>query len=290
MKITKAVIPAAGLGTRMLPISKSVPKEMLPIDSKPAIQYLVEEAASSGITDILIITAKTKESIQNHFTSSFEYEKKLLETGKDDLYREITDITKIANIYFLYQHEAKGLGHAISLTKSFVGNEPFAVLYGDDLVISEKPATKQLCEVYEKYGKSVAGVKPVDLDIIGKYSSLKVEKLEEKIYSVSDMIEKPNPSQVFSNLAILGRVVLEPCIFDILQKIPTGAGGELQLTDAMAQLSRKSGMYAVEFEGTRYDIGNKLSYLQANVETAVNNPEYGNMFRQYLKEFVKTLD
>ncbi len=290
MKITKAVIPAAGLGTRMLPISKSVPKEMLPIDSKPAMQYLVEEAANSGITDILIITAKTKESIQNHFTSSSEYEKKLLETGKDELYHQITDITKIANIYFLYQHEAKGLGHAISLTKSFVGNDPFAVLYGDDLVISEKPATKQLCEVYEKYGKSVAGVKPVDLDIIGKYCSLKVDRIEDKTYSVSDMIEKPKPEQVFSNLAILGRVVLEPCIFDILRRIPAGAGGELQLTDAMAVLARESGMYAVEFEGTRYDIGNKFSYLCANVETALANSEYGEQFRQYLKELVKTLD
>lgn len=288
-KVTKAVIPAAGLGTRMLPVSKSVPKEMLPIDSKPAMQYLVEEAAASGITDILIITAKGKECIQNHFTTSFEYEKKLLDAGKEDLYREICGISKLANIYFLYQHETKGLGHAIKLTKSFVGSDPFAVLYGDDVVISKKPATSQLCAVYEKYGRSVAGVKTVPTEDIVKYCSLKVKGVEDGIYEVSDMIEKPKPSEIFSNLAILGRVILEPSIFPILERIPTGYGGELQLTDAMAILSRESGMYAVEFEGTRYDIGNKLSYLCANVETAVNNPEYGEKFREYLKELVKTL-
>ena len=289
MKVTKAVIPAAGLGTRMLPVSKSVPKEMLPIDSKPAMQYLVEEAVASGITDILIITAKGKECIQNHFTTSFEYEKKLLEAGRDDLYREISGISRLANIYFLYQHETKGLGHAVKLTKSFVGGDPFAVLYGDDLVISEKPATLQLCEVYEKYRSSVAGVKTVPGDVIGKYCSLKVKELQSGVYEVSDMIEKPSPEQIFSNLAILGRVILEPDIFPILDRIPTGHGGELQLTDAMAHLAREKGMYALEFEGTRYDIGNKFSYLCANVETAVNNPEYGERFRQYLKDFVKTL-
>lgn len=288
-KVTKAVIPAAGLGTRMLPISKSVPKEMLPIDAKPAMQYLVEEAASSGITDILIITAKGKECIQNHFTSCFEYEKKLLEAGKEELYREICGISKIANIYFLYQHETKGLGHAIKLSRSFVGDEPFAVLYGDDVIISETPVTGQLCSVYEKYGKSVAGVKAVPEDVIGKYCSLKAEEVCSGVHYVTDMIEKPSKDQIFTNLAILGRVVLEPEIFGILDKIPTGFGGELQLTDAMACLARSSGMYALEFEGTRYDIGNKLSYLCANVETAVNNPEYGEEFRRYLKELANKI-
>lgn len=289
MKITKAVIPAAGLGTRMLPISKSVPKEMLPIDAKPAMQYLVEEAANSGITDILIITSIGKESIQRHFTACPQYEKKLLEQGKEELYKSIVDINSIANIYYLYQHETGGLGQAIRMAKDFVGNQPFAVLYGDDLVISEKPATKQLCEVYERYGKSVAGVKKVSDDVIGKYSSLKVENISDNIYSVSDMIEKPKPEEVFSNLAILGRVVLEPVIFDILDRIPRGVGGEFQLTDAMALLSRESGMYAIEFEGTRYDIGNKLNYLCANIECAVKNPEYGDEFKAYLKDFVSKL-
>ena len=289
MKITKAVIPAAGLGTRMLPISKSVPKEMLPIDAKPAMQYLVEEAASSGITDILIITAVGKESIQHHFTACPQYEKKLLSSGKEELYKEITDINKIANIYYLYQHETGGLGQAIRMAKSFAAGEPFAVLYGDDLVISEKPVAAQLCEIYEKYGKSVAGVKKVSPDVIGKYCSLKVEGISDKVYSVSDMIEKPTPDKVFSDLAILGRVVLEPCIFDILDRTPVGFGGELQLTDAMAALARESGMYAVEFEGTRYDIGNKFSYLCANIECAVKNPEYGDRFKEYLREFVKNL-
>jgi len=289
MKITKAVIPAAGLGTRMLPISKSVPKEMLPIDAKPAMQYLVEEAASSGITDILIITAIGKESIQRHFTACPQYEKKLLDSGKEELYKSITDINGIANIYYLYQHETGGLGQAIRMAKDFVGNEPFAVLYGDDLIISETPVTKQLCDEYEKHGKSVAGVKSVSDDAVRKYCSLKAENISGNVYSVSDMIEKPKPEQVFSNLAILGRVILEPSIFDILDRIPRGFGGELQLTDAMAVLARESGMIAVEFEGTRYDIGNKLSYLYANIECAVNNPEYGEEFKEYLREFVKNL-
>lgn len=289
MKITKAVIPAAGLGTRMLPISKSVPKEMLPVDAKPAIQYLVEEAASSGITDILIITALGKESIQRHFTACPQYEKKLLEAGKDELYKEIKGINDIANIYYLYQHETGGLGQAIGMAKSFVGSDPFAVLYGDDLVISEKPATLQLCEVYEKYGKSVAGVKRVPREVIGKYCSLKVDDIGSGVYAVSDMIEKPKPEEVYSELAILGRVILEPCIFDILNEIPRGFGGELQLTDAMAVLSRESGMLAYEFEGTRYDIGNKLSYLKANIECAVRNSEYGDEFKEYLIRLVKNL-
>lgn len=288
-KITKAVIPAAGLGTRMLPVSKSVPKEMLPVDAKPAMQYLVEEAASSGITDILIITAKGKECIQNHFTTCFEYEKKLLEAGKQDLYSEISAISGIANIYFIYQHETKGLGHAIKLSQSFVGNDPFAVLYGDDLILSEKPVIGQLCSVYEEFGKSVAGVKTVSSDLIGKYCSLKAEHLRDGIHYVTDMIEKPSPEQIFTNLAILGRVILEPKIFDILDKIPVGFGGELQLTDAMAFLARESGMYALEFEGTRYDMGNKLSYLCANVEVALENKEYGDKFREYLKELAKKL-
>ncbi len=289
MKITKAVIPAAGLGTRMLPVSKSVPKEMLPVDAKPAMQYLVEEAAKAGITDILIITATGKECIERHFTACPQYEKKLIESGKTELYKSIKSINGIANIYYLYQHEASGLGAAVRMAKSFVGNEPFAVLYGDDLIISEKSATLQLCEVYEKYGKSVAGVKRVPREIIGKYCSLKTEDIEEGVYSVSDMIEKPKPEEVFSDLAILGRVVLEPSIFDILDRIPRGFAGELQLTDAMAVMARESGMYAVEFEGKRYDMGNKLSYLMANVECAVNNEEYGEEFKEYLRRFVKNM-
>ncbi len=289
MKITKAVIPAAGLGTRMLPVSKSVPKEMLPVDAKPAMQYLVEEAAKSGITDILIITAGGKECIQQHFTSCPRYENKLLETGKNALYEEIKSINNIANICYLYQHEAGGLGQAVRMAKSFVGNEPFAVLYGDDIVISEKPVTLQLCEVYEKYGKSVAGVKNVPAEVIGKYCSLKVDSICDGVWSVSDMIEKPKPDEIYSNLAILGRVILEPHIFDILDSIPKGHSGELQLTDAMAVMARECGMVALEFEGTRYDIGNKLSYLKANVECAVNNPEYGEEFKDYLRSFVKNL-
>ncbi len=289
-KITKAVIPAAGLGTRMLPISKSVPKEMLPIDAKPALQYLVEEAAASGITDILIITAMGKEAIEKHFSISHEYERKLLADGKTEALALIRKPTELANIYFIYQHEQKGLGHAVMRASGFVKDEPFAVMYGDDLIVSETPVVKQLCDVYEKYGKPTAGVKPVPTELVSKYCSLKAEPCEDKgVYFVSDMIEKPKPEEIFTNLSILGRVILTPEIFDVLDNTPPGAGGEIQLTDAMKTISRKSGMMALEFEGTRYDIGNKLSFLKANVETALKNPEYGDEFKKYILEIAAKL-
>lgn len=291
MKITKAVIPAAGLGTRMLPISKSVPKEMLPIDAKPALQYLVEEAAASGITDILIITACGKEAIEKHFSVAHEYERKLISDGKLDMLESIKKPSELANVYYIYQHEQKGLGHAVMCAEGFVGNEPFAVMYGDDVIISQKPVVKQLSEIYEEYGKPTAGVKPVPDEQIVKYCSLKAEAVEGRtgLYSVSDMIEKPKKHEIFSNLSILGRVVLTPDIFDVLKNTKPGAGGEIQLTDAMKHISNTSGMMALEFEGTRYDIGNKLSYLKANVETALKNEQYGKDFAEYIKEIAKTL-
>ena len=284
-KIRKAVIPAAGLGTRMLPISKSVPKEMLPIDAKPALQYLIEEAAAAGITDVLVITAAGKESIEKHFTIAHEYERKLLESGKTDMFELIRRPCDLANLYFLYQHEQKGLGHAVLRAKNFVGDEPFAVMYGDDVIISEKPAIGQLAAVYEKYGKPTAGVKHVPTELVSKYCSLKAESADgrEDLFYVSDMIEKPNPYEIFSNLAILGRVVLDPDIFGILERTAPGAGGEIQLTDAMRAIARTRGMMALDFEGKRFDIGNKLSYLMANVEVALKNPDYGDKFRDYLK-------
>lgn len=291
MKITKAVIPAAGLGTRMLPISKSVPKEMLPIDAKPALQYLIEEAANAGITDILVITASGKESIEKHFTIAHEYERRLMADGKTEALELIRKPTELANVYFIYQHEQKGLGHAVMRAKGFVKNEPFAVMYGDDVIISKTPVVKQLCDVYEKYGKPTAGVKRVPEELVRKYCSLKAEPADTPgVFHVSDMIEKPKPHEIFTNLSILGRVILTPEIFDILEQTPPGAGGEIQLTDAMREISRRSGMMALEFEGTRYDIGNKLSYLKANIETALNNPEYGDEFAKYLIETAKSLE
>ncbi len=290
MKVTKAVIPAAGLGTRVLPATKSMPKEMLPIVDKPAIQYIVEEAVNSGITDILIITNRGKGIIEDHFDRSPELEERLFASGKKNVYDEVVSISKLANIYFIRQKETKGLGHAVNCAKSFVGNEPFAVLYGDDVIIGEDPACAQLIRAYEKYGKSVVGIKAVPESDISKYSSLKVDKLEDNIYSCTDMIEKPQTKEeVLSLYSILGRCVLIPDIFDILDNTPPGAGGEIQLTDAMKTLAQTVGMTGVDYTGKRYDMGNKFGILQATVEVALKNPLLAEPFKAYLKDLVKTL-
>lgn len=283
-KITKAVIPAAGLGTRMLPIAKGVPKEMLPIVDKPCIQYLVEEAVASGITDILIITGRGKGAIEDYFDYNLEYAEKLKAPGKEAVAEQVEKIANLANISFIRQKEAKGLGHAVCCAKSFVGDEPFAVLYGDDVIVSETPVVKQLTDVYYEYGLGVVGVKSVTKEQIVKYSSLKVENLHDNVYKVSDMIEKPSPDRIFSLLSILGRVVLPPEIFGILENTPRGAGNEIQLTDAMRVLAREKGMTACEFEGTRYDIGSKIGMLIANIEQGLKHPETGEALKRYLKE------
>ncbi len=282
-KITKAVIPAAGLGTRMLPIAKSVPKEMLPIVDKPCMQYLVEEAVASGITDILIITGRGKGAIEDYFDYSLEYNTKLLSSGKEEMVEQLNAIANMANISFVRQKEAKGLGHAVYCAKKFIGDEPFAVLYGDDVIVSKTPVVKQLVDVYEEYGLGVAGVKSVTPEQIVKYCSLKVDLLRDNVYKVSDMIEKPAPDKIFSLLSILGRVVLPPEIFSILETTPRGANNEIQLTDAMRVLATTKGMTACEFEGTRYDIGNKLGMLIANIEQGLLHPETGAALREYLK-------
>ncbi len=289
MKIRKAVIPAAGLGTRVLPASKAIPKEMLPIVDKPAIQYIVEEAVASGITDILIITSRGKHSVEDHFDRAPELEERLLAGGKQDFYDEIVGLAKIANISYVRQKETKGLGHAILCAKSFVGNEPFAVLYGDDVIIGKDPACRQLCSAYEEYGKGVVGIKEVSQEAIQKYSSMNVTPLRDNLYGIDDMIEKPKPNEIMSLFSILGRCVLPPEIFDILEKTPMGAGGELQLTDAMKVLARNGGMVGVDFTGKRYDMGSKLGILQAIVEVGVDHKEIGTEFREYLKEFCKGL-
>ncbi len=290
MKVTKAVIPAAGLGTRVLPATKSMPKEMLTIVDKPAIQYIVEEAVNSGITDILIITNRGKGVIEDHFDRSPELEERLLASGKKEMYEQVVSISKLANIYFVRQKETKGLGHAVNCAKSFVGNEPFAVLYGDDVIIGEDPACGQLIRAYEKYGKSVVGIKAVPESDISKYSSLKVDRLEDNIYSCTDMIEKPKTKEeVLSLYSILGRCVLTPDIFDILDNTAPGAGGEIQLTDAMKTLARTVGMTGVDYTGKRYDMGDKFGILQATVEIALKNPLLGEPFKAYLKELTKTL-
>lgn len=283
MKIRKAVIPAAGLGTRVLPASKAIPKEMLPIVDKPAIQYIVEEAAKSGIEEILIITSRGKSAIEDHFDRNFELESKLLSSGKLELYDDAVAPANLANITFVRQKETKGLGHAILCAKSFVGDEPFAVLYGDDVIMGETPVCGQLCDAYERFGLSALGIKEVSKDDISKYSSLEVEKIEGNLYKVTDMIEKPAPGEEKSLFSILGRCVLTPEIFSILEKTKPGAGGEIQLTDAMKVLANKDGMIGVDFYGTRYDMGNKLGILKATVDTALTHPEVSTEFRAYLK-------
>ena len=289
MKITKAIIPAAGLGTRVLPASKSLPKEMLPIVDKPAIQYIVEEAVKAGITDILIITNRGKEVIEDHFDHSVELENMLEKRGKTDVLKELNDLANLANNYYLRQKETRGLGDAVLRAKQFVGDEPFAVLYGDDVIIGEVPAIGELMEAYQTFGKSVVGIKEVSDNLIVKYSSLKVEKLDSVNYRVTDMIEKPALEDKFSNFSILGRCVLENEIFDILEKTPLGAGNELQLTDAMAQIARSKGMIGVDFSGTRYDMGNKFGILKANIEVGLNHPETKDELKEYIKELAEKL-
>jgi UTP--glucose-1-phosphate uridylyltransferase len=290
-KITKAIIPAAGLGTRMLPISHAVPKEMLPIVDLPAVFHLVEEAAKSGITDILIITNRDKDAMENFFDFSIEYMTALSAKGKTKELERLKEIANLANVYFLRQKETKGLGHAVGRARQFVGDEPFCVLYGDDVVFSETPVCRQMMDAYEKYGKSVVGVKPVPMADLAKYCSLKVEKIEgeEYAYNCTDMIEKPKPGQEFSNLSILGRVLLTPEIFDIIDNLKPGAGGEYQLTDAMCEIARREGVIALEYEGTRYDMGSKVGFLKANIVKGLSHPETAVELREFLREIAKDL-
>lgn len=289
-KVRKAIIPAAGLGTRVLPASKAIPKEMLNIVDKPAIQYIVEEAFNSGIEEVLIITNRGKGAIEDHFDHAFELEAKLEgNEDKRDILEDVKACSNFGNIYFLRQKETGGLGHAVLCAKNFVGDEPFAILYGDDVMINEKPVTKQLIEAYEKYEKGVVGVKEVDDEAITKYCSLKVEKISDKVYNCTDMIEKPKKEEIMSNFSILGRVVLPSEIFEILESTPKGAGNELQLTDAMKTLAQKSGVIALDYEGKRYDMGNKFGILQANIEVGLSHPQIKQELTQYIKDIAKEL-
>ena len=290
-RITKAIIPAAGLGTRMLPVSAAVCKEMLPIVDLPAICHLVEEAANSGITDILIITNRGKDIIEDFFDFSPEYEAALAAKGKLAEIERLHEIADMANVYFLRQKETRGLGHAVGRARSFVGDEPFLVMYGDDIIFSKRPVCRQLMDVYEKYGKPVVGVKPVAMEQIYKYSSLKVEPIEgeDKLSLCTDMIEKPKAGQEFSNLSILGRVLLTPEVFDIIDNLEPGAGGEYQLTDAIKKMARQDGVYALEFEGDRYDLGSKSGFLMANIVKGLEHPETKDEIREFILELAGKL-
>lgn len=281
--IKKAVIPAAGLGTRFLPATKAQPKEMLPIVDKPTLQYIIEECVESGIEEIIIITGRNKKSIEDHFDKSVELELELARTGKDDLLTMVQNISNMANIYYIRQKEAKGLGHAIYCARAFVGNEPFAVLLGDDVVYSDdKPCIKQLIDCFDKYNKTILGVQKVPANEVFKYGIISGKEIDKEVYMVNDMVEKPDINRSPSNMAILGRYIITPEIFNILENTKPGKGGEIQLTDALSMLREKEGLYAYNFIGKRYDIGDKLGFLQATVEYALRNPELKEGFLKFL--------
>jgi len=283
MKVRKAVIPAAGLGTRMLPATKTVPKEMLPLVDKPVIQYIIEEAVEAGIEDILIVTNRAKSAMDDYFDYYPELEERLARSGKDKELAQVRRAADLANIFYVRQKETKGLGHAIWRAKHFVGDEPFAVLLGDDIMRSSKPVIRQLIDAAEKYHASAIGVQQVTMEAIAKYSSVKVSALEERIFSVLDMNEKPSPEEVFSQYAILGRYVLTPAIFDILENQQPGYGGEIQLTDGLRALCRTDKMVAVDFDGRRYDTGNLKGFLEATIDFALDHPETGDWLRAFLQ-------
>lgn len=289
MKVRKAIIPAAGLGTRFLPATKAQPKEMLPIVDKPAIQYIVEEAVASGIEDIIIISGRNKRAIEDHFDKSYELEETLLKKGKFDILNEVQDITNLANIHYIRQKEPKGLGHAIACASSFIGDEPFAVLLGDDIVQSDKPCLRQLIDVYENFHCSVVGVQQVVDEDISKYGVIKPKatEVESTIIHVQDLIEKPSLDKAPSRLAIMGRYVLRPEIFPILQSLEPGTGGEIQLTDAIKRLNEIQTVLAYKFTGTRYDVGDKFGFIRATIDFALMREDLHDDVMQYILKIIE---
>lgn len=283
MKVTKAIIPAAGLGTRFLPATKAMPKEMLPIVDKPTIQFIVEEAVKAGITDIIIVTSQHKRAIENHFDKQSDLERNLKLKGKYELLEKVEKSTNLANIFYVRQKEQNGLGDAISTAKQFIGNEPFAVLLGDDIVISETPAIEQLIQQYEMYNKSVIGVQTVPKHVTDRYGIVVPEIKDGRLHKVKQFIEKPRLGTTDSQLAIMGRYILTPDIFELLEHQSKGAGGEIQLTDAIENLNKKDIVYAYEFEGKRYDVGEKLGFVTTTLEFALKDEEIKEDLIQYIK-------
>lgn len=281
-KVKKAIIPAAGLGTRFLPATKAMPKEMLPIVDKPTIQYIIEEAVASGIEDIIIVTGKGKRAIEDHFDNSFELEQNLIEKGKFELLSEVQKSSQMADIHYIRQKEPKGLGHAIWCARKFIGNEPFAVLLGDDIVQAEKPCLKQLIDQYERYQASILGVQKVPQEEVSRYGIVNGNEIGERFFSVNSLVEKPKMEEAPSNLAIMGRYILNPRIFDILGEQGPGAGGEIQLTDAIAGLNQYEAVYAYDFEGTRHDVGEKMGFIQTTIEFALQKDELREDLLTYL--------
>lgn len=283
MKIRKAIIPAAGLGTRFLPATKAMPKEMLPILDKPTIQYIVEEAVNAGIEDIIVITGKHKRAIEDHFDNQKELEMILEKKGKTDLLKKVQYSSELANMFYVRQKEQKGLGHAIWSAKQFIGNEPFAVLLGDDIVQSETPAIKQLMEQYDRTKKSIIGVQTVNEDETHRYGIVDPINSNHRLFSVRKFVEKPNIGTAPSNLAIMGRYILTPNIFDYLEKQEIGAGGEIQLTDAIENLNSDDCVYAYDFEGDRYDVGEKLGFVKTTIKFALNDKEMSKDITEFIK-------
>ena len=281
--VKKAIIPAAGLGTRFLPATKAQAKEMLPIVDKPTLQYIIEEAVASGIEEILIITGRNKKSIEDHFDRSVELELELEQKGKTAMLEMVQDISNMVNIHYIRQKEPKGLGHAIHCAKSFIGDEPFAVLLGDDIVDASTPCLKQMIDAYDEYKTTVLGVQEVAKENVDKYGILDVKHIEDRVYKVKDMVEKPAVEEAPSNIAILGRYIITPEIFNILENQAPGKGGEIQLTDALQTLATKEAIYAYNFEGRRYDVGDKLGFLEATVDFALKRPELRDDFIEFLK-------
>ncbi|MBR0285191.1 MAG: UTP--glucose-1-phosphate uridylyltransferase GalU [Selenomonadaceae bacterium] len=277
MKVRKAVIPAAGLGTRFLPATKAQPKEMLPIVDKPTIQYIIEEAAGAGVEDIIVVTGRSKRSIEDHFDRSIELEM-------------VKSISEIANVHFIRQKQPLGLGHAVLTASHFIGDEPFAVLLGDDVVISKKPVLQQMVEVFDEYKTSILGVQKVADDVVHKYGIVECRPIDEDVFKVRDLVEKPDLASAPSNIAILGRYILTPTIFSYLETQEKGAGGEIQLTDSLKRLARNEAMYAYVFKGHRYDVGSKIGFLQANIEFALRNPEVTEELKAYLGALHDNMD
>ena len=288
-KIRKAIIPAAGLGTRFLPATKAQPKEMLPIVDKPTIQYIIEEAVVSGIEEILIVTGRNKKCIEDHFDKSVELEMELEKNHKDELLELVKNVSDMVDIHYIRQKEPRGLGHAISCANSFVGNEPFAILLGDDIVYtdqSQRPCLKQLIDCYNEYKTSILGVQSVNYENVSKYGIVDGIQVEDRVCKVKGLVEKPSKEDAPSNTAILGRYIVTPKIFEILENTKPGKGNEIQLTDALRELIKSEAMYAYNFEGKRYDVGDKLGFLEATVEYALRKPELKDEFVEYLRSVI----
>ncbi|OPH53098.1 UTP--glucose-1-phosphate uridylyltransferase [Paenibacillus ferrarius] len=288
MKIKKAIIPAAGLGTRFLPATKAMPKEMLPIVDKPTIQYIVEEAVASGIEDIIIVTGRGKRAIEDHFDNYYELEQNLFDKGKFDLLNEVQKSSKLVDIHYIRQKEPKGLGHAIWCARKFIGDEPFAVLLGDDIVVSETPCLKQMIDLFGDYNSSIIGVKQVSEEERSRYGIIEAIEMSERVYKATKLFEKPTRDVTQSKLAIMGRYILTPKIFDILETTQIGRGGEIQLTDAISELSQSQSVYAYDFVGTRYDVGEKLGFIKTTIDFALQRSDLKNDLLEYMKQVIDT--